>query len=900
MTQKKKAKKTRSKTMKKQDQHNELMQWIILVVFAALMIIGLMRTGTVGIFLSNVLRFLLGDRFYIVLGIAVLWFLISIAGLKQDADDKRNPVPMILFVLDLLLLWAYNFSGSVTGIDAMEYLVQDFSSFFASDIVIKAGGGLIGSFLYAVVSLLFGRQGTVIVMIAVLVIATVLMGMMDVYKNAFFYVVNFFRTPEKEEFEEMPDEKEEKESPNLWRMIQEHSEKKATFIKADDSVEEQSLVDVQKKLDRGEEVTVRFKPKPIQPASSSSIDIRVDDDDGDTLELNLLSETRDLDQTLKLQKTSPGSIFINIDELEDNVEQPEDDPFCDYGQDDKNMLTEEVYDEPYDDRVAFNSYYEDDNSYDADPDDDEWITSVPSSSEEPYHPQHALTDSKPIQTDISSSEQQKDEDTTRQKIVDFKKYRLPRYDKVLDPVPTNNGNAENIKNAKVRGEQLIRVLEQFDIKAHLEDIHIGPSVTQFEVQPDSTVKVSRILGLTDNIKMSLEARDIRIEAPIPGHNAVGIEIPNERSTPVKMKELITSLPEKDRDQPLVFVLGKDLLGRTTTCRIDKMPHLLIAGATGSGKSVCMNSIICSLLLRTKPDEVKMLLIDPKKVEFTPYKKIPHLIGPVINDASEANNALKVIVRIMDERYNIFAANGVRNIAGYHAFLKKKPLEEQKRMDPMPYIVVIIDELADLMLVAGKDVEASIQRITQLARAAGIHLIVATQRPSTDVITGIIKANIPSRIAFSVSSGIDSRTILDHVGAERLLGNGDMLYMPIGQNSPTRIQGVFVTDEEVERIAGECAAQGAPLYDDAFIRLEGINDGEGGGLEVSDDPLYAEVKDYVIDAQKASTSLLQRRFGIGYNRAARMIDELESTGIIGPAQGSKPRDVYVKRDNHDQQ
>ena len=426
-------------------------------------------------------------------------------------------------------------------------------------------------------------------------------------------------------------------------------------------------------------------------------------------------------------------------------------------------------------------------------------------------------------------------------------------------------------------------------------MHIGPSVTQFEVQTEATVKVSKILGLTDNLKMSLEAKDIRIEAPIPGRNAVGIEIPNEKATPVKMRELVNTISEKDKNEPLLFMLGKDLLGRTITCRIDKMPHLLIAGATGSGKSVCMNSIITSLLLRTKPDEVKMLLIDPKKVEFTPYRAIPHLIGPVINDAAEANNALKVIVRIMDERYNIFAANGVRNIAGYHALLAKKPVEERKRMDKMPYIVVIIDELADLMLVAGKEVEASIQRITQLARAAGIHLIVATQRPSTDVITGIIKANIPSRIAFSVSSGIDSRTILDHVGAERLLGNGDMLYMPIGQNSPTRIQGVFVTDDEVERIASACAEQGGPLYDDSFIMLEGVNNNEGGGLEVSDDPLFQEIKDYVIDAQKASTSLLQRRFGIGYNRAARMIDELERSGIIGPAQGSKPREVYVKKD-----
>ena len=334
------------------------------------------------------------------------------------------------------------------------------------------------------------------------------------------------------------------------------------------------------------------------------------------------------------------------------------------------------------------------------------------------------------------------------------------------------------------------------------------------------------------------------------------------------------------------------MGKGIFCQLDKMPHLLIAGATGSGKSVCMNTIITSLLMRTSPDEVKLLLVDPKKVEFTPYREIPHLIGPVISDGAEAARALKVIVMMMENRYEVFAQVGVRNIAGYNEKIAKEP---QPNLQPMPFIVVIIDELADLMAVAGKEVEMSIQRITQLARAAGIHLIVATQRPSTDVITGIIKANIPSRIAFSVSSGIDSRTILDHVGAERLLGNGDMLYFPIGEPSPVRLQGVYVTDEEVKRITDFVSAQMKPRYEDAFIRLEGVDNNESTAVvSAQDDPLYEEVKDYVIETQKASTSLLQRRFGIGYNRAARLIDVLEERGIIGPVQGSKPRDVYIKK------
>lgn len=857
MTQKKKKNTRKSKARIRQEQQEELRQWIMVVLTAALLLIGLMRTGTVGIFLYNLLRYVLGEWFWLILAVTVLWFLIAIASGKQDADDEKNPLPIILVILDLLLLCGYYTAGpSVVGFSALKPLLTNIKSYFLTVVTVSPGGGICGNGLYALVSILFGRSGTVVIMIAIALIATVLMGFMDAYKNAFQYVVDFFRAPEKEEPEEK-EEVEDKEHPNLWKMVSEHQQKKAHFINADEAVDDVPLQDVQKKLEEGEEVVVRFKPTKISHSGLSGIDIRVDDDQDDTDNIELLSDTEPaLEDTLKIQQplSQEKDIFMNVDDLADHTEAKE-------------------YSEP-----------EPQPMEPAEPVKQTEVQEVKAEEEEPV----------PVNLPESEGETAPASDA-KHGTVDYRNYRLPSMNKVLDPLPAHSSNDENLAAAKRKGQQLIQALETFDINARLKDMHIGPSVTQFEVQPDANVKVSRILGLTDNIKMQLEARDIRIEAPIPGRNAVGIEIPNEKSTPVKLRELVNSIPAKDKDQPLVFFLGKDLLGQTITCRIDKMPHLLIAGATGSGKSVCMNSIICSLLLRTRPDEVKMLLIDPKKVEFTPYRNIPHLIGPVINDPAKASNALKVIVRIMDERYNIFAANAVRNIAGYHALLKSKPAAEQARMDKMPYIVVIIDELADLMLVAGKDVEASIQRITQLARAAGIHLIVATQRPSADVITGIIKANIPSRIAFSVSSSIDSRVILDHTGAERLLGNGDMLYMPIGQNSATRIQGVFVTDEEVQRIC-DALSPWAPLYDDSFIMLEGVNDQEGGAVAgISDDPLYQEIKDYVIDVQKASTSLLQRRFGIGYNRAARMIDELESTGIIGPAQGSKPREVYVKKD-----
>ncbi|OGS58104.1 MAG: stage III sporulation protein E [Firmicutes bacterium GWE2_51_13] len=469
-------------------------------------------------------------------------------------------------------------------------------------------------------------------------------------------------------------------------------------------------------------------------------------------------------------------------------------------------------------------------------------------------------------------------------------YVLPDI-KILDEVAAKSKSSANANAAVFKGKKLLEILSNFGINATLVATHIGPAVTKFEVRPDSNVKVSKIASIQDNIKMELAAKDIRIEAPIPGRNAVGVEIPNVEMIPVRMAEMLKEIPPEKMNKKLLFALGRDLSGRPIFSELDKMPHLLIAGATGSGKSVCVNSIISTLLLRTTPDEVKMILIDPKKVEFTSFQKIPHLICPVISDASEAARALKIVVKMMENRYEVFSKCNVRNITAYNELLIKAP---QEHLEPMPWIVVIIDELADLMIVAGKEVESSIQRITQLARAAGIHLIVATQRPSVDVITGIIKSNIPSRIAFAVSSGVDSRTILDHVGAERLLGYGDMLFIPVGEPASVRIQGVFVSDDEVRRLAETTAAQRKPTYDEAFINPE---DGEGlseGIASALDDPLFDEVKEYVIETQRASTSSIQRRFGLGYNRAARMMDVLEQKGIIGPTQGSKPRDVRVRK------
>lgn len=479
---------------------------------------------------------------------------------------------------------------------------------------------------------------------------------------------------------------------------------------------------------------------------------------------------------------------------------------------------------------------------------------------------------------------------------DWSKYKLPRLTLLKDAGKKSRSTA-NVSAANDAGRQLIEILDQFGVKATLVATHIGPAVTKFEVKPDLGVRVNKISNLQYDIKMALAAKDIRIEAPIPGKSAVGIEIPNVEKTSVSMKELMKNIPDKLAQSKMLFALGKDLMGNCVYGELNRMPHLLIAGATGSGKSVCVNSIITSILMRARPDEVKLLLVDPKKVEFTPYKEIPHLLGPVITDGDEANRALKVIVTMMDNRYELFSMAGVRNIAGYNAYIEAHP---EEGLSPLPWVVVIIDELADLMLVAAKEVEASIQRITQLARAAGIHLIVATQRPSVDVITGIIKANIPSRIAFAVSSAVDSRTILDQMGAEKLLGYGDMLYVPVGETVATRVQGVFVSDDEVADICEFVSRQGKPKFDDAFVRLELLDGGVGTTSSETGDPLYDEVKEFIISTRKASTSLIQRKFSIGYARAARLIDTLEDNGIIGPARGSKPREVYAKSEQAEEE
>lgn len=462
---------------------------------------------------------------------------------------------------------------------------------------------------------------------------------------------------------------------------------------------------------------------------------------------------------------------------------------------------------------------------------------------------------------------------------------------------------ENTDLIKINIPILEQVFHDFSIEAKVVAANVGPSVTQYEMEVRAGTKVSKILSINREIALALGAKDVRIQAPIPGKKTIGVEIPNKSISMVTVREIMEKIPKEKENSKLLVTLGKSIMGSPVFCEINKTPHLLVAGSTGSGKSVCINSIIVSILMRTKPDEVKLVLVDPKKVELSMYNGVPHLLAPVVTDPKKANIALKKIVVEMENRYDIFSNNGVKNIEGYNNMIDKKNsnLSTEEQLKKMPFIVVIIDELADLMLVAAKEVEDSIMRITQMARAAGIHLIVATQRPSTDVITGVVKANIPSRISFAVSSQIDSRTILDMGGAEKLLGKGDMLFLPMGENTPQRVQGTYLSEEEISAVVNHTISQQKARYDET-LTMDEEEMHATTMVESKDDydePLYNDIVEFVVTQGKASASLLQRRFRLGYNRAARAIDILEERGIIGPNNGSKPREVLVKVERNDE-
>lgn len=541
----------------------------------------------------------------------------------------------------------------------------------------------------------------------------------------------------------------------------------------------------------------------------------------------------------------------------------------------------------------------------------EKVAEQPEEKEEPFEPADSKEEVEPLidpedkelpkpiserdATDVWNHDTEKQEESEVAKPIvhqstSIENYQLPPVSLLQDVAPTDQ--SQERKEIKHNQEVLRQTLKSFGVDAELKNTILGPSVTKYELHPAIGVKVSKIVNLTDDLALALAAKDIRIEAPIPGKSLIGIEVPNKKVATISFKDVISA--EHKRPHHLLEVpLGRDVAGKLITLDITKTPHLLIAGATGSGKSVAINGIITSLLMNCTPDEVKLMLVDPKKVELGVYNGIPHLISPVVTESKKAAISLNKLVAEMERRYETFANVGVRNIDGYNRLIKNQQASMDTGEKPMPYIVGIVDELADLMMVSSNEVEGAIIRIAQMGRAAGIHMIIATQRPSVDVITGLIKANVPSRMAFAVSSGTDSRTILDQNGAEKLLGRGDMLFKLVGKK-PIRVQGAFISDEDVEKVVSFVKEQGTADYDDNLAVSDEEVQATQDGSDSDSDPLFEQVIDFIQREQKVSISLLQRRFKIGYNRAARIVDDLTEKGMVGPQEGSKPRKVYLPK------
>ena len=789
---------------------------------AALIYFSITKTGPVGLFINNLLSYLFGNLYLVLLISLFVCAFINVFLTKKFKFNIWFYIGIGVLNVAVMLLSTVLFYGKVNEFPftivstAFSYI----KLLFTADVIF--GGGLIGTLLMYFCMSAFDYAGTLTILVLLFLIAAILLIPLGVYKvfinGAKDASINTIHGV-KDRVNDMNEKRQVKNELNRLEL-----ERRTKLANRQRIEEEQRRASLQRDIHNifNENLSI-----PTMEKEEEKIE--------DVKNTSDFSKTYFLDDDIKVEQTSldVGGSGLESDGLESKVEEP----------------------------IKVEAKAE--------------VASIP----------HGV-DIEPVHNETKS-----------------KIYHLPPMS-LLTNVTSSKASNINKNSAEVKGQKLIEILSNFGIQARLTNTFIGPSVTKFEIVPDENIKVNKISGISDNIKMGLAAKDIRIEAPIPGRSAVGVEIPNAENVMVRMSELTKSEKFKDKSKQLLFTLGKDLMGEPVYCELNKMPHLLVAGATGSGKSVCMNTIIISYLLRSDPKDLKIVLIDPKKVEFTPYHDIPHLLWPVITDSDMASMMLKKAVVIMEERYDAFADAGVRDIKSFNDLVLKHNAsvgEGEPRMEKMPYIVIIIDELADLMMTAKKEVEASIQRLTQLSRACGIHMIVATQRPSTDVITGLIKSNIPSRISFAVSSSIDSRTILDQTGAEKLLGHGDMLYLPQGESGPIRVQGCFVTDDEIKRITDYCKKQAGPDYDDTYFEIKRNLEGESFSYSSESnnprekDALYDEVVEYVTEAQKASTSLLQRRFGIGYNRSARIIDDLEKNGIIGPSNGSKPREVYKKKD-----
>ena len=850
----------------------EIILFVILAACVILLVSNFGMGGFVGDAISHFCFGLMGMMAYLF---PVIFFVGAAFILINKTNRLAYKKMAAVFVMFLFMCATAQLltDGYMSGTTLMDYfnLSADY----------KTGGGLIGGALCISITSAFGTAGGIVIIILVYIVCLIIItqrSLLDFVTMLVIRILDLIKNGRAQYIEGQPERQMRRQVRAQQRKQLREERREEKIRKLEEEIAAEGEEDF---LDNEEDFLL--DPKEAKNIKKAGF-----------LEGTRLTEPKAQKNKKKSGKPSKkAAVSADTDEpdnLSDASEemdevQPEENEEFSPAMDFQIQRADELTDVPADDKENIEENTENDTESDAEEEE------VP-----PFQPEKAQRqpskNPKSSEAEIQNGIVSIQHEISQKEAAEKKEYRFPP----LNLLKRGSGKSQGDTDAHLRktAQKLQEVLHNFGVNVTVTNVSCGPTVTRYELQPEMGVKVSKIVGLADDIKLNLATPDIRIEAPIPGKAAVGIEVPNKENSTVMLRDLLQSEEFQKAKSRLSFAVGKDIAGKTVVTDIAKMPHLLIAGATGSGKSVCINTLIVSILYKAKPEEVKLIMIDPKVVELSVYNGIPHLFIPVVTDPKKAAGALNWAVTEMTNRYNTFAEYGVRNLSEYNRKIETMHFtEEQPRPDKMPQIVIIVDELADLMMVAPGEVEDAICRLAQLARAAGIHLIIATQRPSVNVITGLIKANMPSRIAFSVSSGVDSRTILDMNGAEKLLGKGDMLFYPQGYQKPARLQGAFVSDEEVSQVVEFLADKNPGVQYDQQIEQQVNSPGSAaGGAGEDRDVHFEEAGKFIIEKEKASIGMLQRMFKIGFNRAARIMDQLCDAGVVGPEEGTKPRKVLM--------
>ena len=850
----------------------EIILFVILAACVILLVSNFGMGGFVGDAISHFCFGLMGMMAYLF---PVIFFVGAAFILINKTNRLAYKKMAAVFVMFLFMCATAQLltDGYMSGTTLMDYfnLSADY----------KTGGGLIGGALCISITSAFGTAGGIVIIILVYIVCLIIItqrSLLDFVTMLVIRILDLIKNGRAQYMEGQPERQMRRQVRAQQRKQLREERREEKIRKLEEEIAAEGEEDF---LDNEEDFLL--DPKEAKNMKKAGF-----------LEGTRLTEPKSQKNKKKSGKPSKKAAVSadadepdNLSDVSEEMDevQPEENEEFSPAMDFQIQRADELTDVPADDKENIEENTEDDTESDAEEEE------VP-----PFQPEKAQRqpskNPKSSEAEIQNGIVSIQHEISQKEAAVKKEYRFPP----LNLLKRGSGKSQGDTDAHLRktAQKLQEVLHNFGVNVTVTNVSCGPTVTRYELQPEMGVKVSKIVGLADDIKLNLATPDIRIEAPIPGKAAVGIEVPNKENSTVMLRDLLQSEEFQKAKSRLSFAVGKDIAGKTVVTDIAKMPHLLIAGATGSGKSVCINTLIVSILYKAKPEEVKLIMIDPKVVELSVYNGIPHLFIPVVTDPKKAAGALNWAVTEMTNRYNTFAEYGVRNLSEYNRKIETMHFtEEQPRPDKMPQIVIIVDELADLMMVAPGEVEDAICRLAQLARAAGIHLIIATQRPSVNVITGLIKANMPSRIAFSVSSGVDSRTILDMNGAEKLLGKGDMLFYPQGYQKPARLQGAFVSDEEVSQVVEFLADKNPGVQYDQQIEQQVNSPGSAsGGAGEDRDVHFEEAGKFIIEKEKASIGMLQRMFKIGFNRAARIMDQLCDAGVVGPEEGTKPRKVLM--------